>query len=76
MLTGPQKAFVAMILTTIGGIVAVVVTQIPSNPDVKLWGGIITGVVTVLLTTLGVYAVPNAGTQPAKVDPAAGLEGP
>lgn len=75
MLTGPQKSFVALILTTIGGIAAVLVTQIPNDPSIKLWGGIITGVVTVLATTLGVYTVPNAGTQPAKAaDPTAGLE--
>ena len=74
MLTGPQKAFTAMILTTLGGIATVLVLQLPDNPDVKLWGGIITGVVTVLANTLGVYLVPNADGAPARLDPAAGLE--
>lgn len=65
MLTGPQKAIAAFVLTTLGGIVAVFITQIPDNPDVQLWGGIITGVVTVLTTTIGVYQIENKPAPPA-----------
>lgn len=75
MLAGPQKAFATMLITTLAGIVAVLILQLPDNPDVQLWGGIITGVLAVLANTLGVYYTTNKGAAKADdIDPAEGLE--
>ncbi len=65
MLTGPQKAIAAFILSTVGGIVTVLLANLPDNPDVQLWGSIIAGIGTVLATTLGVYQVTNQPQPPA-----------
>jgi hypothetical protein len=59
MLTGPQKAFVSMLITLIGGVAAAIVIQVPDNDTVQLWGGIIAGVVTVVANTFGVYYTTN-----------------
>lgn len=64
-LTGPQKAMAAFIISTLGGIITVLITQLPENADVQLYGGIIAGVLTVLATTLGVYSTPNKVEPPA-----------
>lgn len=58
-LTGSQKAIAALVISTIGAIVTALITALPANPNVQLWGGIIAGVLTVLATTLGVYQVQN-----------------
>jgi len=67
MLSGKQKAVAAFILTTLGGIVTWALAEFPDNNDVQTWGAIIAGIVTVLVTTAGVYQVTNT---PAVVPPA------
>lgn len=57
-----QKAVVAFVLTTIGGIATWAVTNYPDNDDVQTWGGLILAIGTVLATTYGVFKARNGQT--------------
>ena len=63
MINSPKaKAIVAFILTTIGGIVTWALAEFPDNNNVQQWGAIIAGIATILVTSYGVYQVPNRNT--------------
>ena len=63
-LSDAQKAKVAFVITLIGSLATWAITEFPDSTAVQDWGGIITAVLTILVTTYGVYQTTNR-TQPA-----------
>jgi ammonia channel protein AmtB len=71
-----MKAEVAAAIGAIGGVLTFLVAYFPDNDDVQLWGGLILGILTVLATAYGVYAIPNTATGPAVTPPGPAESGP
>jgi uncharacterized membrane protein YjjP (DUF1212 family) len=67
MFEGKQKALAAFVLSTLGGIITAVLVAFPDDHDVQVWGGLIAGIVTVLVTTVGVYQTANVPAPPPHV---------
>lgn len=69
MFTGKEKAWMAFAVALVTQAVALVVSELPDDPAlsmIKWWLIIIGGVVGIVGTTAGVYAIPNTPTPPVE----------
>jgi hypothetical protein len=55
----PTKATVGTLITSIGGLITLLVATVPNNDKVQLYGAILVGVCTVIANGYGVYATRN-----------------